>query len=154
VTGALAILLALAGSAAAERPHLATFDCQIGDRTHILVPRSEEESHDDELECRALVAGLRPGGAAELAGEVRVRAPDGRVRTVATGVFDRDEGRARLELLVPHATWASAITWQTSWRPYLQLTLHVFFRQESRKRWWPLFTRTLVIDHHPRRRSR
>jgi hypothetical protein len=154
VSRALAVLLALATpAAAADRPRLAQFHCLIGDGRAILTPRAAEEDSEDELHCEIRVTGLRPDGTAALAAELRLPGPDGRVRTVASQSLERDGREAAAEPLVPHNTWAPAIGWHAG-GPRLTVELHVFFRQEGRKRWWPLFTRTLVIDHHRPRPSR
>jgi hypothetical protein len=156
VIAALALLGALAAPApAAERPTLTRFHCEIGsNRIHILIPRAAEERTDDELLCQVRLGGLSPRGQAELAAEVRAQAPDGRVLTVASGTFDRDENQARIdELVIPHATWVSAVRWGPG-SAVLRLTLHVLARAPGAKHWRPVLSRALVIDHHPRRRSR
>ena len=146
--GAFALLLA----AAVVQPSVSALRCEIGEgRTHLLVPREREESADEELRCHAFLVGLRPGSTAELVGELRLRAPGGRVRVVATGTFERSGPHARLDnLTVPHATWTSAVAWRAPNRPRLELSLHVFTRLPSSKRWKPLMMRTLVLDHRRR----
>jgi hypothetical protein len=156
VIGALVLLALLAKPvAAAEHPRLARFHCEIGgDRIHILVPRAAEERTDDELLCQVRLTGLSPHGAAALVAEVRAQAPDGRILTVASGSFERDDGQARIdELVIPHATWVSAVRWGPG-SAVLRLTLHVLARPPNSKQWRPVLSRALVIDHHARRRPR
>lgn len=145
-------LLALPASAHAARPEVGAFRCEIGDgRTHVLTPRSREEESDDELRCHVFLIGLRRESDAELVGELRIRGPGNRVRVVATGPFERQGPHARLEdLLVPHATWTSAVVWRAPRRPRLELSLHVFTRTSPKTRWQPVATRTLVLDHRRR----
>jgi hypothetical protein len=152
VTG-LVLVLALA-TAPAAGPRVYTFSCELGDgRTHLL-SRARENESEDELRCRAVIIGLPPGDA-ELAGELRLRAPGGRLRVVASSTFERDGTEATIqELLVPHATFAPAIWWRPPTRPRLLLELHVFTRHPRQRRWRTLVVRPLVIDHHPRRRAR
>jgi hypothetical protein len=156
VIRALMVLVVLAGpAAAAERPHLVRFHCEIGDgRIHILLPRAEEESTDDELRCQIRLGGLPPRGRAELVAELHALAPDGRVLTVASAIFDRDAASARIdELIVPHATWCNAVAWGPG-SALLRLDLQVLARAPRAKRWQPVLSRALVIDHHPRHRPR
>jgi hypothetical protein len=129
--------------------------CEIGSgRTHVLVPRTEEESSDDELTCRAELTGLAPT-TDELAGELRIVGPAG-VRVVAMGRFERSGGeRARLEgLVVPHSTWASAISWKDPRRPRLSLELRVFRKRAAapRRAWRVVASAGLELGAQARRR--
>jgi hypothetical protein len=149
---ALALAPALPAAGRAAAPEVSAFRCEIGDgRTQILIPRQREESSDDELRCHAFIIGLRPGSTAELVGELRIRARGGRVRVVATAPFERTGRHARLhDLTVPHATWTSALVWRTPRRPRLELSIHVFTRASAEKRWEPVASRALVLDHRRR----
>src|SRR5262245_42165210 len=106
-SGAAGLVCALlvARSVQAERPRIEAFDCKIGDgRTRVLVPRAaEEERADDDLRCWAILDGLPRTGRLALAAELRILAPQGRVRTVATAMFERSDdrpGRAWIEALI------------------------------------------------------
>jgi hypothetical protein len=142
-------LVALALVAKAGGPRVAELACQMGDhRTGVLVPREDEDSSDDELDCRALVAGVGPGG--QLAVELRVLPPLGPFRVVATSRLDPTGRQARLEqLLVPHSTWSSAVDWRNPRSPRLRLELRVYART-ARTRWGLLTARRLDIRAWPR----
>jgi hypothetical protein len=141
---ALAGMMALA-PAARGRARLIGLACTIGGgRTHVLVPRAEEEASDDELTCRAELAGRLPA-TVELAGELRIFGPAG-VRVVAVGAFERDgDDRARLDgLVVPHSTWATAVSWREKRRPRLRVELRAYLKPPSAgagRRGWLLVAR-------------
>ena len=154
----VALAVATLGPASVgARPRLLSFDCEIGDgRKHVLVPRAEEDKSDDELRCRAAVAGLPASGSAEVAGELRLRTSAGKIRVVASGMFEREGQRAVLdELIVPHETWAPAVTWLSNRRPRLVLVFHVFTRPpEGQRRWQRLLTHRLELGGPPRAKGR
>jgi hypothetical protein len=128
---ALAGVMALAPAAARGQARLVGLSCAIGSgRTHVLVPRAEEETSDDELTCRAELAGRFPA-TGELAGELRIFGPEG-VRVVAMGLFEREGERAKLDgLVVPHSTWATAVSWADRRRPRLRVELRVYRKPAS-----------------------
>jgi hypothetical protein len=135
----------VAPARAAARVRVVAFGCKItGGRARILVPRAAEEARsDDELRCWANLDGLARGGRAPVAAELRILAPDGKVRTVATGAFEtsRDRpGRAWLDqMFVPHWTWSSGVDWRAPARPVLRLELRVSAHAPGRRgRWLPV----------------
>jgi len=121
-------LLGAAALPAQAQPRIVAFTCEIGGgRTHVLVPRAEEESNDDELTCHAQLSGSTPD--ATFAAELRLREGSGRVRVVATGLFQRPEGDPRWHidaLIVSHSTWATAVSWADARRPRLHVELRAY----------------------------
>jgi hypothetical protein len=139
-------------SPAAAAPRLASFTCAIGDGRKRVLPRKEEADRaDDELQCRATLAGLRGRSGTELVAELRILTPTGPPRVVATAAFARSQdvpGRAVLdELVVPHATWTAAVDWGASPRPIVRLALNVYAREPAtrRPRWRLLLSGTLDL---------
>lgn len=138
------VLLGVLGSAAPEAraaPRLYGFSCHFGSgRTHVLVPRQREEDATDEMSCRARVAGLGGRSARDLGFELRILAPDGSHRVVATGLLepaDERRDRARIvDLYVPHASWASAVDWRNKAAPRVRLELRVLDKPAPGDRRW------------------
>jgi hypothetical protein len=149
-------LAVLSAPPARARPRVVELSCQIGrHRTGVLVPRSEEDDSDDELDCRAVVSGVGPRG--QLAAELRVLPPAGPYRVVASGPLERaddDPGQARLDqLVVPHSTWASGVDWRNTQSPRARLELRVYSRGAAHHPAWRLLaTRRLDIGAWPRPR--
>jgi hypothetical protein len=151
--GALGLAV-LAAPPAEARPRVVELSCQIGrHRTGVLVPRTDEEDSDDELDCRALVAGVGKSG--PLAVELRVLPPAGPYRVVASGPLERTDDapdQARLDqLVVPHSTWASGVDWRNRQSPRARLELRVYTRTAALRAGWRLVaTRRLDLRAWPR----
>jgi hypothetical protein len=143
--------IGLPAAAAVARPRVVAFDCHIGDgRTRILVPREREESTDDEIQCRASLRGLGGRSAPDLVAELRVLPPGERFRVVASDKLSHAEGQrdaAQLEaLLVPHATWVSAVDWRARGAPRVRLVLCIYDKpSRGGKRWRLIATRQLEL---------
>lgn len=155
----LAALIAVSTTApASATTRVAVFSCHIGDgRMRVLVPRNKEESSDDEMVCRAVVTGLSGRSARDLAVELRILPPVGAYRVVGTGRLEATDGgrdRARIdELLVPHATWVSAVDWHHRTSPRVRLVLRVLDKPSPwSKRWRLLAMRRLDLGGAARRR--
>src|SRR5215204_4665918 len=93
----VASLVVSASAPAMATTRVSSFFCHIGDgRAHVLVPRTKEESSDDEMVCRAVVTGLKGRSAGDLAVELRILPPAGTYRVVGTGRLESaEQGRDR-----------------------------------------------------------
>jgi hypothetical protein len=144
--------LLLVAAAARNEPRVVTFACQVGDgRTRVLA-RALEENSDDEMSCRARVQGLGGRSAADLVAEISLLPPSGPARVAATDkLAGTDPDAAELRgLLLPHATWMSAVDWRT--RPArVRLVLRIYDKPSpGQKRWRLVATGQLEFGRRKR----
>ena len=148
-----ALLVVLAAAPAQAGVRVASFTCVIGSgRTQVLLPRAREEDVNDELLCRATVAGIGGRSPRDLAVELRLLPPVGGYRVVATETLEPGSGRGLAaidELAVSHATWLATVDWRDRVAPRVRLLLRVLDRPSpGTTRWRLLAQRRLDLGGH------
>jgi hypothetical protein len=133
---AWALALLLAAPVHAE-PRVVRFACVIADGRTRILPRAREEDLDDEMRCQIVVRELGGRSPGDLVAEVSLQPPSGPPRVAASdrlGPGERDGAELRA-LILPHATWLSAVDWRTR-PPRLRLVLRIYDRPSpGQKRW-------------------